>query len=140
MCASSLFLLQKDSHLLPGLSSHNHYIPVAATSLLSLLVFATSSSDFWLKSLTTFSQFRSGLELCIIASTLPVWCVGGNVLWTNGKQISRNERLVVWLTPLSAMLLVVASSNPSRLLGLGTVMFGAYLMTYKLSLPRQQAS
>ena len=119
------------------LSSHNHYVPPAIVTFLILVVFSALASDYWQKSPTSFTVFRTGLELFLLASSVPVWLIGGCNLWTNGEVSALlNDRWVVLFTPICALLLVVASSNPTRILGVATVSLGAWLMSCKLTLKR----
>ena len=142
ICSSSLLLLQKDNQLLPRLSSQNHYVPMCSAASAVLVAFSAYFCDVWLAfsddediALSAFGTFRSGMELWLIMCTVPVYIIGWVCVWCGA--IVYSDRLVVLFTPLSCFLMIVGSSAVARVLGINTLLFGAWLMTKKLPLKRE---
>ncbi|CAL1543050.1 unnamed protein product [Lymnaea stagnalis] len=129
-CLSTTILgcLHQDRIFLPRLTGDKQATPTI-TACISILVISTLyRSRFW-----TFSSFLTTagglIEVVIVLLILPVFYVAWGILWKG--QIA-SEPAVVFLTPYSVLLIMLATTYTTWILALSCLVSGTWMMMYKL--------
>lgn len=133
-CASSLILacLQRDSFLLSHLKGgEQQAAPTVAASGFILSLATVLRSRMWLGLWHAgVWSFLGGLfEIIIVLGLAPIFSCLWILLW-EGQILS--EPAVVFLTPYSVLLILLASSYTSWVLAVATLLTGVWMMMYRL--------
>lgn len=133
MSSASLLCLQWDKWLLTKFCPRNQITPMLVVSISILLGSAIYNSAFWeLK--VSLAVTRGFLEIVMILVTFPGYLLFWGYLWT--EKILLDEKTVVFVAPLNLVLMLLASSSTSCLLGVSGLAMATWLMGFKFTLQK----
>ncbi|KAH9500626.1 hypothetical protein Btru_077150 [Bulinus truncatus] len=118
----------QDHIFLPRLTGDKQATPTIMASLCILVISTICRSRLWTWS--SFLIIAGGLvEVILVLVILPVFYVAWGILW-NGQIIS--EPAVVFLTPYSILLILMATTYSTWILAISCLVSGLWMMMYKL--------
>nr|KAI8758437.1 hypothetical protein BgiMline_009061 [Biomphalaria glabrata] len=120
--------LHQDHIFLPRLTGDKQATPTIMASLGILIISTICRSRLW--SWSSFLIIAGGMvEVILVFLILPVFYVAWGILW-RGQILS--EPAVVFLTPYSILLILLATTYSTWILAVSCLVAGMWMMMYKL--------